>query len=238
MLYKRTTSTARTAQFAAGSKPDAEQAENATLSQTAGDPLPGREQLEIERLNHENSDLREELGQLRANWDKALAAAEARALESASRQHVADDGARLAALQGALDNARNAFDAAFGQQLMTTAAALAQAALARLVEQRDSETEWLVRTIERRLGDLRGDAVVELRLAPGIAPDLLARLRDQLPPGVVITNDPAIPEGTARIGLRLGRIEIDPAAGLGALLGAFEADQDVHGLTNGTEADG
>lgn len=189
------------------------------------DASPSREQLEIERLGREGAALRGELEKLRGDWDKALEEAEVRALDVAARQHVTDDAKRMAELRETLDKARTTFDAALGQQAMPLARALAQEALARLVETQDDETEWLVRTIERRLGELRGEAVVELRLAEDIKPDLAARLREQLPPGAAIVNDSALRAGTARIGLRLGRVEVDPAAGLRELLGALEQGQ-------------
>ena len=222
VLYKRTTATAQTAQFSAAALAHPEEAEAARSAPDLVDAPPSREQLEIERLGRDNTALQGELAQLRADWGKSLEAAEARALSTAARQHVTDDTARLLTLHEVLDKARAAFDAALGQQAMPLAQTLAQDALARLVESRDDETEWLARTIGRRLSELRSGAVVELRLAADIEPGLLAGLREQLPPGANIVSDPALRAGTARIGLRLGQVEIDPAAGLRTLLGALE----------------
>lgn len=235
VLYKRTTATAQAAQFSASplaAAPAAEPAGSARSVANGMSALPSREEIEIERLRKDNGALREELGQLRADWDKELEEAETRALGAAARQYVADDAARLSELRDALDKTRAAFDAALAQQAMPLAGALAQDALARLVETQGDEAEWLVRTIERRLGELRSEAVVELRLAAGIEPGLLAGLREQLPPGAAIVSDPALRAGTARIGLRLGRVEVDPAAGLRELLSALEQGQIEQGQAN------
>jgi hypothetical protein len=222
VLYKRSTTTAQSAHFSSLSRDANPMVEAAGSMDVAKDSSPSREQIEIELLRRENASLRDELDQLRAGWDETLEQVEARALATATQVHVTNDAERLAELRGMLEKVRSAFDEALGQQSMSLANKLAQDALSRLVEVRDDETEWLMRMIERRLGELRSETVVELRLAEDVAPALLMRLREQLPPGAVIVGDSGLRAGSAQIGLRLGRVEIDPSRGFRQLLSVLE----------------
>jgi hypothetical protein len=227
MLFKRDTNTAREARLG----PEAV-GQGAALVQAERDaPLspapPSREQLEIRRLSDESSALRQELALLHKDWDSALAEAETRARETAALQHMANDSATLAALREGMAAARKTFDDALQAGLESTAHGLAVEALARLVIPVANEDAWLTRSIQRRLGELRRQAVVSLRVPDGLDPALIAGLRAELPAEATIETDPALKSGTARIVLRLGRIEIDPSRGLQEAL-ALIAESDNH----------
>ncbi|MBN8502032.1 MAG: hypothetical protein J0M19_12870, partial [Sphingomonadales bacterium] len=91
--------------------------------------------------------------------------------------------------------------------------------LGRLVKPLASENAWLDRSIARRLEDLRVDAIVKVMVPPsfleGKQPADLAAL---MPTGTAIEADADLAADTARIVLRLGMIDIDPAAGLAMAL--------------------
>lgn len=227
MLFKRDTNTAREARLG----PEAAE-RGAALPQTQQDTgqapaPPSREQLEIRRLKDESSALRQELALLRKDWDSAVGEAEGRAREAAALQHMANDSATLAALREGMAAARKTFDDALQAGLESTAHGLAVEVLARLVIPQTDEDAWLTRSIKRRLGELRTQAVVSLRVPGGLDPALIAGLRAELPAGATIEIDPALKPVTARIVLRLGRIEINPSRGLQEAL-ALIAESDDH----------
>lgn len=228
MLFKRNTDTAREAKFGWNNGEQGAAMAQAEQDAPPAPAPPSREQLEIRRLSDESSALRQELALLRKDWDSALAEAEARARETASRQHIADDAAALAALREGATAARKTFDGALQAGLESTAHGLAVEALARLVIPQANEDAWLARSIQRRMGELRKQAVVSLRVPGGLNPALIAGLRAELPAGATIEIDPALKPGTARIVLRLGRIEIDPSRGLQEAL-ALIAESTDHG---------
>ena len=184
---------------------------------------PSAEQIEILELRQKRDDLSGELSALRADWDTALAGAEARAKDAAAGEHVKDDQARLTAISQSLDKARDEFDGNLRDGLGGMATNLAGEALARLVKLRGPDGDWLARTIARRLGEVRAGAIVALHVSPhDLSDELIAMVRPALPGGTLIAADQALKSGTARLGLRLGQIEIDPALGLAQVLALLD----------------
>jgi flagellar biosynthesis/type III secretory pathway protein FliH len=223
VLYKRDTAAAREARLK-GSVSAESEAVPATQAATAEQPKPDPRDREIARLEAERAELQRQIEALRNQWQAELAKAEARASEAAAREHVKDDEARLAALVKALDDARQGFDAALGQNQADLAIALALAALSRLVEPNRQDRDWLARAIQRRLAELRAQTVVSLRVAAdGLAPEALARLRHSLAAGAAIETDPDLAPGQARIELQLGAVNVDLSTGLAAVVGQLEA---------------
>lgn len=226
MLFKRDTATALHAQLALtadrSSGPESGVPADPALSDELRQSAPSAEQLEIAKLREANAALERELRDQRQSWQVALEEAEARALAIAARQHVIDDEERLAALHNVLEAARGAFDASLVTGCAKLAKALAAQALSRLVAPQAGEEEWLARSVAHRLEQLGDEAVVALQLPSDFDETLLNQLRGRLGPGTAVTRDPEIGPGTARIVLRLGRVVIDPGAGLRDLLSLIE----------------
>lgn len=227
MLFKRDTATARDARLAAAeivqpNDPASGQAPAGAREEPQAPAQPSLEQQEIARLSDENETLRRDLAALRQDWDEALSAAEMRAREVAARAHVADDGAQLRALSGALDAAAATFETALNGGIAQGARMLASDALARLVKPVASDSEWLARAIERRLGELRSQTVVAVHVPISLDEALLARVAASHLGGVTIIPDPGLQAGTARIALRLGQIELDLRRGIGEILQHIE----------------
>ena len=174
-------------------------------------------------LFRSNRTLRGELENLCAKWQSELAAAEQRAGEAAASAHVRDDDKRLAALVGALGDARQSFDRHLLALVSQSASALAIAALDKLVSVREGDREWLARVIGQRLDRLDRGAVISVQVSEDDFADPVAAI---LPDGARIEKDAMLRGGTARITLRLGAIEIDPAAGLERLTDVLRRGED------------
>lgn len=224
MLFKHTSSTAKSAKFfVATSEP--------VRSNDADQPLesvkrPSKEELEIARLNEELETLQRRLDDLTAKWDDELADAYGRARADAAEQHVRDDAKMSAAMIEGLAKARETFDASLCEHAGELGSQLASVALGRLVAESDVEREWLVRSIARRVADLRAGAIVAVHMAPkDLTEAVLTQVRAALPVGTEIVPDPEIEPGTARFALKLGTVTIDPRKGLRALLEAIDASQ-------------
>lgn len=222
VLYKRSSGTARGARLGLALPP-----------QPAPVPEPDARELEIAGLAAECGDLRRQLRDLERRREDECEAARAGAREEAAREFRQDDARRVEALAAALDTSLAAFEARLVETARELAPRLAQSALARLVQVRAAEPDWLLRVIERRLDRLDAQAVVSLHLAADDASeDVVGQLRARFPAKVAIACDPALKPGTARIGLRLGEVAIDPAAGAAHLLAILD-----EGLDEGLDAE-
>jgi hypothetical protein len=216
MLFKRQTTVARSALFAAeelaGALPDP----IAEASRDNSAPVePTEQQLEIARLQAEMEGIQRELDSLRSKFETAVGEAEQRALRLAAEQHIADDVTRTEELKESLAAARSNFEAVLCSAIMPTAAAIAAEMLERLVKPLVSEHDWLKRSITRRLEDLRANAVVKLAVPPGcLEGGQSAEFAATLPGGTLLEVDSALSANTARIVLQLGQIDVDPALGL------------------------
>lgn len=162
-------------------------------------------------MTDENRTLRQEAEALRTNWQAELAAAERRARDAAAIAYIRDDENRLSALIGTLGDARQAFDRHLLTLVRNSAIELAATALEKLVSARQEDRDWLARIVEHRLDMLDESAVISVQVAEDDFADPVGAI---LPEGTHIERSAALSPGTARITLRLGTIEIDPAAGL------------------------
>ncbi len=226
MLFNRRTQTARDANFVTETKSLATVESQVDETAVASSVRPTPEQLQIAGLKGELESLHEELKELRETWDEALTEAEVRARARAAAEHVAEEQAILEQIRAALAEARDAFDAGLAAEADQLAQALAGQALARLVEPMLGESEWLARSITRRVGELRAGAMVGLRLAPGAISDTeLAGLQELLPPGTAVSTDRDLPPGSASISLLLGEVPITPGKGLAAVLDMLDGDR-------------
>lgn len=175
---------------------------------------PSENDLIVARLAQEKEELRAEVADLRAKWAEELAAAERRAREAAARDHVRDDAQRLDALVSALAAARQQFEAGLVTAAERSATDLAVLAMGKLFEVRANDADLLARVVARRLADLDEQTVVELQLAPADADGAVGEaITAMLPIGTLMTSDPALRTGTARVQFRLGSAVIDPVAG-------------------------
>lgn len=186
---------------------------------------PSPQEITIANLRREGEALREELLELRQGWDAAIAEADVRAKAAAAREYVRDDGAAIAKMRESLDQARWGFDTALADAVPELAIRLAAETSARLAQVRSGEEDWLASVIARRLDELRAASVVALRVGPSdLTAALVDQLRPLLAPGVALEADPDLQPGTAKIELRLGQIDIDPAKGLCKLLAMVDPD--------------
>ncbi len=213
VLYKRSSGTAREASLGlarpARPEPVAE---------------PDERDLEIASLTAECADLRRQLQAVEGRWESELEAARTEARQAAAREFRQDDARRVEALTAALTAAVASLEMGLTTAARDLAPRLAHNALARLVQVREVERDWLLRVIERRLDRLDAQAVVGLHLSAGeVSEDALRQLRERFPAKVEIACDPALRPGTARIGLRLGAVAVDPAAGAAHLLAILDA---------------
>ncbi len=185
-------------------------------------PRDPREE-EIRRLEREVATLTEQLARTGVNWDAGLADARRSALAEAVEVHRRDDALLAERLGEALDDARRAFSRTLDAAVLPLAADLAATALRRLVEERQDETDWLLRHLQHCLTELAGQRSVAVRLPPGpVGEAALAALASIPHRSAVLTIDPKLKPGTARIELEMGEIEIAPEAGLATLLALLE----------------
>jgi len=128
---------------------------------------------------------------------------------------VADDAARTAAVADALADALAAWDARLGE-LDGVAAAIARIALAKVFGDDDDRANRVVQTIAHHRARLGEQAVIGIRVsAADVAGERFDAARDR------IAIDPALAAGEARIDLRLGTVDVDPAAQWAVLDGAL-----------------
>lgn len=186
----------------------------------SADPELSAEALELERLKAENNALRQELEQLKTQWNSALSDASSRAEAEAARKHKNDDQRRSCALEEALREARDIYAEHLGGQIEAMARDLACEALSSLVEIQASEAEWLARIIAQRLSRMRQAVSPRIHVAPA---DLEA-LASLLPKESSIVADDQVTSGTAFIRLALGEIVIDPVEGLGRVLATIKPE--------------
>ena len=218
VLLKHSTPLARNAAF---SSPD--DALGMPVEQAV--PLPTEHELAIARLTAANEALRAEIAALRQTWNDELLIAEQRGFDRAAERHRRDDDRHFAALRAELGHARARFEQDLVASVAGSARELAAAALARLVELREADHDWLRRVIERRLADLDRSAVICLQVAPC---DLQKDLHAVVPQGTRLEGDASLQPNTARLQLRLGSVTIDPSVGLSRLLVQLrEDDADV-----------
>lgn len=215
MLIKHSTHRARNAMFPSAAPVGQE---------PPGPPEPSRQDLEIAGLRRENDALRGEIATLRAAWQDELSRAEARARDEAGQSHVRDDALQRTMLGEALQGARLHFENELLPLVGQWATEIAMLALEKLVSLRQGDDDWLARVVARRLAALDADAVIALHLSPSDRDgEDNAALPAGLPPGTRIETDPTLRPGMARLQLRLGTIDIDPAAGFVRLRDMLDA---------------
>lgn len=189
---------------------------------SATPPQPDERDAAITRLEAECVDLRRQLAAAERRRDEELAELKRQAKQAAAEEFHQDDARRLELLAATLNQSLEVFQRELITQSRELAPRLARQALERLVQVDDTEAKWLARAIERRLDDLASQAVVGIQVAASDWSDaLIAQLRGRLAEGTALSCDASLPAGTARIGLRLGEVTIDPDAGIAQLLRAL-----------------
>ena len=178
---------------------------------------------EIARLKAENQVLEARLAARDAEWEDALAAAERAAFAAAVQTFRQDDVKRLEVLSGAIAAAQTGLARTLQDIVAPAAASLAETALSRLVTVRSADGDWLARLIARRIDELQANAVVAVRIGPGIvgSPDndtILAAIEAATPPGTAVEHDPGLAPGKALIDLRFGTVAINPEDGVERLV--------------------
>lgn len=195
-------------------------------------PEPSAAEREADRLRQRVATLEQQLADTEARWQSQFDTRLADAAADIARSHRDDDAKRIAVLQTAVTAAVDAARTRFLAASADGATRLATHALSRLAAARTADVEFLSAVIADRIADVGEAMVVRILIAPvdladGALTDILAT---QLPPSCRVEADAAIPRGTARIRLRLGQIDIDPARGLDRLIAALAAGPEVaHG---------
>lgn len=196
------------------------------LPPEASTEAPSPEQAEVARLQTENAALEVRLQDMERDWDRALEAAQSRAREEAADRHVRDEANLHEIVQRAVSDAGQRFDELLSTACGPFAAKLAALALAKLFELRRQDEDWLGAVIARRLKAVAGQSRISVALAPGepsqaVESALLACGRGD----VTLETDSSLPPGTARLLLKLGQIDIDPARGAAAMVALLEGEE-------------
>jgi flagellar biosynthesis/type III secretory pathway protein FliH len=157
--------------------------------------------------------------QLEQAWEERFADAVADARRAIEAQFRADDQARVTALVKAADAAVAAFTESLAVPAEHMAIALASRALSRLGTERSNDIDLLAAIVRSEIEKLPTNALVSLQLSSADAqnPDWLAPLQAAIPRGVVICPDDSMADGTVRLRLRLGHVDVSIADGLARL---------------------
>lgn len=217
VLHKGSSGTAREASLAL-----------VTPERAVAAPKPDQREAEIARLKAEREDLRKQLATAEQRHAAELAELKVRARQAVAEEFRQDDARRLDLLAKALERSVGAFEAQLIAGARGFASRLARYALERLVRVGDAEARWLSRAIERRLDDLDSQAVVGVQVAAADWSEaLIEQVGGRLADRAALFRDASLPAGSARIGLRLGEVTVDVAAGLARLLDTLsEGDRD------------
>lgn len=184
---------------------------------------PDERDAEIARLKAERDDVRHKLAAAEQRRADELTLLKAQAKQAAAEEFRQDDARRLELLAQGLERSVAAFESQLLAQSRELAPLLARHALERLVRVNETEADWLARAIERRLDALGSQTVIGVDVAAADWSEaLVAQLRRRLGDAVVLSRDASLSSGSARIGLRLGEVTVDPGAGLDQLLKALD----------------
>lgn len=189
---------------------------------------PDERDAAVARLGADCADLRGQLAAAERRSEEALLEIKRQAKQAAAEEFRQDDTRRLELLAQALERSVEAFQSQLLAQSRTLAPRLARIALEQLVRVGDGEAQWLARAIGRRLDDLNTQAVVSLQVAAADwSETLIEQIGGRLAEHAVLSRDASLPPGSARIGLRLGEVTVDTAAGLARLLQALDEGDGV-----------
>ena len=178
---------------------------------------------EIKRLRHAVEDAKAAAG-------KAIAAAREEGRREGEAAALRDDARRLALLEASLEQTGNAFEAQLAG-LEGLAVMLAQSALARIFDPPADLSQFVARSIARRVAILRHEAVRAVRVSPADFPDAaaLSALTAQAGTGAIdVAADASLGAGESRLELILGYMDIGPRAqwrALNALLDGIADDE-------------
>ncbi|MEK6540950.1 MAG: hypothetical protein AABZ45_02385 [Pseudomonadota bacterium] len=187
---------------------------------------------ELLQLRTQIMELEAKLKEAERRWSIGYQSQLADATALLAQQYRDDDEKRIAILLSAVTTAYEQTQRQIVGALGDAASRLAIHALSRLASIRVNDADWLADMIAQRLSMLNGSMVVALQLPPDMitSATIIDALAERLPDGCRVVADATVARGTARILLRLGQIDIDPAQGIAALIEAIipalEADND------------
>lgn len=183
-------------------------------STTVKDPRgqPPREDNKLEQLTRDNLTLREQLRELAASLEQAVKAAREEGRRQAQTEAVRDDQARIAALEAGVGSALAAWEQRL-DGIETLAALLSRTALAKLFDQPDGQSEFVLECLARQLRHMRQQTILAICVSAIDFPDesALAQVGTRLAPGVPVSVSDELAAGECRIDLQVGHIDIGPA---------------------------
>jgi flagellar biosynthesis/type III secretory pathway protein FliH len=184
--------------------------------------VPSAQEIEIARLENENGELKRQLKSMQAAHVTDLEKARRKAFEEAAGQHVRDDARAFDAIDRALSVANRQFESFLSGSSGPAATKLAATAVARLVELRREDEDWLARVTLQRMSSIAANARMVIHVAPDVGAIMEESLAANGRSDVEVKIDKSIAPGTARIALRLGEIDIDPSQGAAAIIALLE----------------
>jgi flagellar biosynthesis/type III secretory pathway protein FliH len=162
----------------------------------------------IAELDARIKDLTRAIEDAHTRHAQALAAVREEARREAEEAHRRDDAEALALVEAGVDAALEIARAQIAQ-LEDLALILCETALETAFGEREDYRERTTRAIERQLAGLRRDLVLSVTVSAKDFPDdaALTALAARLGP-VILSVEPSLDAGQARVDLRLGRIEL------------------------------
>lgn len=170
------------------------------------DNAPPASSPEVLALQAEIDRLETQLAEQRRSTERAIIAAHREGRDEV----VADDAARIAAIERGIDAALTTWRDRLAE-IDRLAVVLARAALAKVFGDDADRAGRVARAIEHRVAQLQPRMIVGVTVsADDFAGGTLADLAARLDPSVALTAAPGAP-GSCRIDLRLGTVDLDPA---------------------------